>query len=127
MTALTYEKENEMFFLFLRCAARDLGLFRNCSRNVPGTKRTTGNSSGTSVLIPTYPLRRNGSAGLEQKKHRRSPRLAAAALSTHHGSLMTIGAWLRSGRGGGVLIHMRIVSALAAAALLVVLMVSGHG
>ena len=127
MTAPIHEKENEMFFLFLRCAARDLGLFRNCSRNVPGTKGTTGNSSGTSVFIPSYPLRRNGSAGLEQVEHRRSPRLAAAALSTDHGSLMTCGAWLCLWRGRGVLIHTRIVSALAGAALVVALMVPGHG
>ena len=127
MTALTYEKENEMFFLFLHCTARDLGLFQNCSRNVSGTKRTTGNSSGTSVLIPSHPLRRNGSAGLEQMEHRRSPRLAAAALATHHGSLMTCGAWLCPWLGRGALIHTRIVSALAGAALVEVLMVAGHG
>jgi hypothetical protein len=110
MTAPLHEKENEMFFLFLRCAAMDLGLFRNCSRNVPGTKGTTGNSSGTSVFIPSYPLRRNGSAGLEQVEHRRSPRLAAAALSTDHGSLMACGAWLCLWRGRGVHVHRRLNS-----------------
>lgn len=41
MTTLPpYEKENELFFLFHPCAARDLGLFRNCSRMFQGTKGT---------------------------------------------------------------------------------------
>jgi hypothetical protein len=40
---------------------------------------------------------------------------------------MTSGASLCSEQRRGVLIHMRIVSALAAAALSVVLMVPGHG
>jgi hypothetical protein len=53
MTAAhTHEKENEMFFLFHRCAARDLGLFQNCSRNVPRNKRNNPGTSGTSLCFP---------------------------------------------------------------------------
>jgi len=49
-TALTYEKENEMFFLFLPCPAKDLGLFLNFSRMFQGTKGTSGEHPGCSLF-----------------------------------------------------------------------------
>jgi|688.fasta_scaffold634518_2 hypothetical protein len=55
-----------------------------------------------------------------------APALGAIALRSE-GRLTTSGAWLRPWRGRGVLIHTRIGSALAGAALVEALMVAGRG
>lgn len=79
--ALTYKKENEMFFLFHRCAARDLGLFRNCSRNVPRNKRNNPGTSGTSLLFPPRSVAPTGVWRGRNKKNS-AARFATPAAST---------------------------------------------
>lgn len=66
--ALTYEKENEMFFLFLPCTARDLGLFQSCSRMFQGTKGTSGN---TPVVPLFFHCAARDLGRLEQKEQQR--------------------------------------------------------
>ncbi len=67
MTATTYEIKNEMFFLFLPCAAMDLGLFRACSGNVPGNRK---NSQGTPAPTLLFLLRSAAPTGFCRDRNR---------------------------------------------------------
>lgn len=93
---LTYEKENEMFFLFLPCTARDLGLFRNCSRMFPGTKRTSEEHPCCSWPVPLH-RKGSGEPGTKRTPNTPAPRPSLQAMQP---GLRTVAR--RSSMGGGL-------------------------
>lgn len=92
MTAPIHEIKNEMFFLFHRCAARGLGLFRKCSGNVPRNERNNPGTSGRSLLFPSRSV---APTGFWRRRNKRNTAARSATPSASPFGPLACRSWVR--------------------------------